>query len=170
MKSILYWIDEYLEIVIGSVFLVLMVLFTFLQIIGRYVFPTPLPWTEEMTRYMFVWMTYIALGYAVKMDKHIRILFFRNLFKAKIRLLFDIFSDLVFIVFSYIVTIYSYEMMMTIKQGGQTAISLEFVPMWVLYLVMPVGFFILILRLIQHIIKCIKQMKNCSSEKMVKEV
>ncbi|WP_428868847.1 TRAP transporter small permease, partial [Clostridium sediminicola] len=83
MKNFICWMDDKLEVVIGSIFLALMVLFTFIQIVGRYVLTTPFSWTEEMTRYMFVWMVYIAVGYAVKEDKHIRITFLHSLLPKK---------------------------------------------------------------------------------------
>ena len=51
VKKVIQWVDDKLEVFIGAVFLALMVVFTTLQIVGRYLFSTPFPWTEEMTRY-----------------------------------------------------------------------------------------------------------------------
>ena len=62
VKKVIQWVDDKLEVRIGAVFLALMVVFTTLQIVGRYLFSTPFPWTEEMTRYMFVWMGFISIG------------------------------------------------------------------------------------------------------------
>ena len=70
VKKVIQWVDDKLEVFIGAVFLALMVVFTTLQIVGRYLFSTPFPWTEEMTRYMFVWMVFISIGYAVKTGEH----------------------------------------------------------------------------------------------------
>lgn len=158
MKKMIVWIDNNLEAFIGSVFLVLMVAFTTIQVAGRYVLSTPFPWTEEMTRYMFIWMVYIAVGYAVKTDKHIRITFVRTLLPKKIRPVLDIFSDLVFLFLAVVCTIEANKMMGIIKSGGQTSVSLWFIPMWAVYIVMPIGFLFLCIRLVQDIIKRYKEL------------
>lgn len=48
-----------------AVFLVLMVLATFAQVLFRYVFDYSLAWTEEIGRYLFVWISLfgVSLGY-----------------------------------------------------------------------------------------------------------
>lgn len=167
MKKIIQWMDDKLEVFIGAIFLALMVLFTSLQIAGRYIFTAPFPWTEEMTRYMFVWMVFISIGYAVKTGEHIRITFVRMLLKPKWRLYLDIICNILCLGFSVICMCEGYKLLSTIRQGGQTAVSLP-IPMWLLYLVMPLGFLLVCLRLIQSTMKTIQDIrkKTYESEEM----
>ena len=102
VKKVIQWVDDKLEVFIGAVFLALMVVFTTLQIVGRYLFSTPFPWTEEMTRYMFVWMVFISIGYAVKTGEHIRITFVRSLLRPGLRLYLDILCNILCLGFSVI--------------------------------------------------------------------
>lgn len=162
MKKVIAWIDQNLEAFLGSICLVLMVVFTTMQVIGRHFFPKPFSWTEEMTRYLFVWMTYIALGYGVYTDKHIRILFVRNLFNKKIQVFFDLFSDLVFMAFAVISMYYCVPVVQTIYAAGQTTVSIPGIHMWVVYAVLPIGFVCLMIRLLQHMNKAIRSLKDGS--------
>ncbi len=104
---------------IGAVFLALMVVFTTLQIVGRYLFSTPFPWTEEMTRYMFVWMVFISIGYAVKTGEHIRITFVRSLLRPGLRLYLDILCNILCFGFSVICMIEGYKLLSIIRQEGR---------------------------------------------------
>ena len=162
MKRVISWLDNNLEAFAGSICLVLMVVFTTLQVIGRHFLPKPFSWTEEMTRYLFVWMTYIALGYGVKEEKHIRILFVRNLFKKHIQVFFDLFSDLAFLVFTGICMVECLPVVHAIRVGGQTTVSVPSIHMWLVYAVLPVGFASLTFRLIQHMVKSVRSLKDGS--------
>lgn len=162
MKRVLSWLNHNLEAVAGSICLVLMVVFTTLQVIGRHFFPKPFSWTEEMTRYLFVWMTYIALGYGVKEEKHIRILFVRNLFSKRIQVFFDLFSDFAFLVFTGICMVECLPVVNAIRAGGQTTVSIPSIHMWLVYAVLPVGFISLAFRLLQHMFKTIRFLKDGS--------
>lgn len=42
-----------------------------LQVAMRYVFNHPLIWSEEMARYLFVWLTFIGASYGVRHGVHI---------------------------------------------------------------------------------------------------
>jgi len=52
-----------------------------------------------------------------------------------------------------------YKLLSIIRQGGQTAVSLP-IPMWLLYLVMPLGFLLVCLRLVQCTVKIAGQIRQ----------
>ena len=41
-----------------------------LQVISRYVFGSPIKWSEEFARYSFVWISYLGCAYCVGADGH----------------------------------------------------------------------------------------------------
>ena len=55
MKKILHWLDENLEEFILVVFLIAMTLIMGIQVFCRYVLGMSLSWSEELTRYLFIW-------------------------------------------------------------------------------------------------------------------
>ena len=43
------------------------------QIVWRYVFNDSLTWTEELARYLFVWITFVGAALAIRDRSHIRV-------------------------------------------------------------------------------------------------
>jgi len=42
-----------------------------LQVVSRYVFRSPLPWTEELARYVMIWMVFVASAHLASTGDHI---------------------------------------------------------------------------------------------------
>ncbi len=55
------------------VLLLLMAAFVFAQVLARYVFKTPLAWSEEITTYMFSWLAYIGAAAVTYKNDHVAI-------------------------------------------------------------------------------------------------
>ncbi len=62
-----------LEMVASGVLLLVMSAIAFMQVITRYCFFYSLVWSEEITRYCMIWMTFIGAAYAVSRQEHINI-------------------------------------------------------------------------------------------------
>ena len=39
----------------------------------RYVVGASLSWSEELARYVFIWLVYIGISYAVQMKAHVKV-------------------------------------------------------------------------------------------------
>ena len=96
MKKVLQWIDKNMELAFSSVCLVLMVLSVTIQVLSRYVLHSSIPWTEEATRFLFIWMVFPAIGICAKEGKHIRITLLPSALPPKAAKVVDIFSDVKF--------------------------------------------------------------------------
>ena len=57
----------------------LMTLLVFVQVIMRYVFSSSLSWSEELARFIFLWVSWVGASYAVKERAHFRVEMFANL-------------------------------------------------------------------------------------------
>jgi C4-dicarboxylate transporter, DctM subunit len=69
-----------------SMAVVVMSTVVFLQVVFRYLFNSPIPWSEETARILFVWITMLGTFLAVKSKNHISIETFVNyFFSAKTR-------------------------------------------------------------------------------------
>lgn len=76
--------DLILLVTLGGLFFTVIV-----QIIGR-ILGTPAPWTEEGTRYLFLWMMFIALSYGFKFAESARVSLFINLFPSIMKKVFGL--------------------------------------------------------------------------------
>ena len=50
----------------------------FIQVILRYFFNFPLTWSEELARYLLVWITFFGINYGIRKKKHIEMEYFFN--------------------------------------------------------------------------------------------
>jgi len=60
-----------LETWLSMSLLVAMFMLVILQVVSRYVFQSPLPWTEELARYVMIWMIFIASAHLASTGGHI---------------------------------------------------------------------------------------------------
>ena len=84
----LKWLDENLEEFLMGVFLIGMVLIMGIQVLARYVFGASLSWSEEITRYLFIWSGFISVSYCTKKCISIKIEQFVAMFPKRGRAIF----------------------------------------------------------------------------------
>lgn len=63
----------------------LMTLTVILQVLFRYILKNPLVWTEELARYLMIWMAFIGASCVIKKWENIYVDFFINMLKQKTR-------------------------------------------------------------------------------------
>ena len=80
MKKILHWLDENLEEFLLVFFPIAMTLIMGIQVFCRYVLGQSLSWSEELTRYLFIWSGFLSVSYCSK--KCLSIQAFRFFFMA----------------------------------------------------------------------------------------
>ena len=67
--SILLSIDRYIRLGLRWAIILLMISMTvivFLQVVFRYLWDAPLGWSEEVSRFLFVWVTFLAAANLVR--------------------------------------------------------------------------------------------------------
>ncbi|WP_296972116.1 TRAP transporter small permease [Tepidanaerobacter sp. EBM-38] len=109
LKNALSWLDENLEMSICVVLMSVMTVLIFVQVIMRYVFSNSLSWSEELARYVFIWLIYLGISYGAKIRKHIKIDAAMKLFPASIRPYVTIVGDICFFLFAVYITITGYK-------------------------------------------------------------
>ena len=66
MKKTLNWLDENLEEFLLVVMLAAMTLIMGIQIFSRYALGQSLSWSEEVTRFLFIWSGFLSVSYCSK--------------------------------------------------------------------------------------------------------
>jgi TRAP-type transport system small permease protein len=61
---------KWLETAVLAVLTLTMFLVVFSQVLFRYVFNSPSPWTEEAARYLFIWISLVGAAFGVGQGSH----------------------------------------------------------------------------------------------------
>ena len=144
MKA-LKWLEKNAEEVVLCILLIIMSCVMFLQVIARFVFSNSLAWSEELTRYLFVWSTFIGISYCIRKRLTIQIEIVVDALPDKARTALLILVDLVQIVmFAYLVSPAFTYLQRTIENGQTSAAML--LPMEYVYAAPFIGFILAVIR------------------------
>lgn len=157
--KILKWLDENIELYICVFLMSFMTLLIFVQVIMRYVFNNSLSWSEELARYVFIWLIYIGISYGCKLRKHIKIDAALYLFPKKARRYVVLIGDVLFIAFAVYITVTGFSYSMDQIKYNMRSPALK-IPYQYIYMSTVVGFGLAAIRQIQTIIYRIKCLKN----------
>lgn len=152
-------IDENFESVLMVALFVVMSVICVLQVIMRYVFSSSLSWSEELMRYLFIWMVYISISYGMKMRKHVKLDVLLQLFPQQVRPIIQIIGEAIVFVFAIAIIFSSYEVMLKIRGLGQMSVALR-IPMFYVYLAPFVGFILVTWRTVQNLYLRITNLKK----------
>src|SRR5690625_3283514 len=126
-----------------------MVVVLFTQITLRVVFNNSLPWSEELTRYSFIYLVFIGICYAVKKRRHLNLTLFFNMLNEGGKKILSLISNLLFLLFAGFILFFGMRMVMDNIAMGQTTPSLG-IPMGIVYAGAPIGMVLTIIRLLQN--------------------
>lgn len=151
MKKIINWLDEYMEISVCIVLMSVMTLVIFVQVIMRYVFDSSLSWSEELARYLFIWLIYLGISYGSKIMKHIKIDAGLKIFPEKMRPYIVILGDIIFLAFAIYIMVTGWRLVLLQIKLTKTSPALK-LPLQYVYAAPMVGFALTAFRQIQTII------------------
>ena len=149
--KLLKFIDEKLEMTICIVLMSTMSVLLAVQVFMRYVMKYSLSWSEELARYIFIWLIYLGISYGAKIMKHIKIEAFLGIFPISLRPYVVIVGDLIFLAFSLYICYSAWGLVKKQMMLGQTSPAMG-MPMWILYAAPMVGFGLTAIRQIQTIV------------------
>lgn len=95
---------EKILVSIVSIMLMLIVVITLLQVFYRYVMNDALVWSEELTKLVFIWMTYLGSVVALDRTRHMRIDSIVRLLPQRAQLVIDIAMHSIMGIFLVILT------------------------------------------------------------------
>ena len=73
MKTLIHWLDDKLEEAIWVILLMSMTFIMGIQVFSRYVLGQSLSWSEEITRYLFIWCGFLSVSFCSKKCLSIKI-------------------------------------------------------------------------------------------------
>ncbi|HJA05911.1 MAG TPA: TRAP transporter small permease [Candidatus Mediterraneibacter pullicola] len=149
MKKVLHWIDEYLEETLLVAALAAMAVIMGIQVFSRYVLGASLSWSEELTRYIFIWAGFLSVSYCTKKCISIKIEQFVALFPKRGKAMFKVVNHtLELILFCYLLP-FAWKYLMSAVANGQTSPAMG-IPMYFVQAAPLVGFALCAVRVLQR--------------------
>lgn len=96
-----------------------------LAIVYRYVLGSSLPWSEELLRFMFVWIVFIGASLAYKKDQLVDLSLVTDLAKGRLSLFFDLLRHLLSFLFIIIILYQSFMIMIAEINTGKISAAME---------------------------------------------
>lgn len=147
MKKCLKWLDRYAEIAVIAVAIILIVIIMSAQVVMRRLVGSALSWSEELARYLFIYIGFLSVSLTLRNGTAIRIDMVMNLFPKPVQKVVKIMVQVLLLVFFLFVTKVSFDIFETMTQMSPTLmISMK----WV-YLSAVIGFLLAVVRLIQNL-------------------
>lgn len=144
------FIDVKLEEWLLIISTIVIVLLVFLQVLARYVFDMSVGWSAELSRYLLIWITWVSTSYAIRKREHIRISVVVERLSVPIQKVIEIIVIFLWGIFATVMAIVGTQIVMNIQLMGQKTSTLG-LPMWVIYVIIPLGGILMLLRLIQQL-------------------
>lgn len=169
MKRSKYF-DE-IEACVAGVFIMVMLVVGTLNVIMRYLFHNSMTWSEEFMRYALVWFAYISAAYAVTKRMHVTIdAMSEVVLKGHRRAgkIVQFVGKLIWLGVTVYVTYLGILETLNKVRLGQVSAGMG-IPLWILYVAIPVCFGLMALRLVQVLIQDLRSIRNLSASTEVKE-
>ena len=120
-----------------AIIFVLIIILVFVQVFCRYVFNAAPSWTEEIAKYLFVWMTFVGAAAAFRDNIHIGVDFFVSLLPASAGKFMGIVDKVLVVSVSAVLTVIG--VFWTVDVWGMLSPAVGLPIALVLYAALPVG-------------------------------
>lgn len=145
-----------------------MTIIVLLGVIFRYVFRTPLSWTEELSRYLMIWGASLAISIGIKEKGHVGLTIIMD--KLKSRYLIIVLETIIFIAtsaFLYVMFYYSIQMVQEAKWQISQGLGITMV---LPSLAIPVSMGIAMIQLVLRYILDLGNPKDSEVEKEIIDI
>jgi len=110
----------------------------------------PPKWSDEIARYLMVWLALLSFSVALKEKKHIGLTLGIQKIPSKFRSYFHLLAELVVLYFSFFIFYQGVKLSKFVSSQSSPSLC---IPMWIPYLSIPTGFFLMFLQALFGILK-----------------
>lgn len=149
MKKVFSFLEENLEELLMVILLVAMAGIMGIQVFSRYILRLSLSWSEEVTRYLFIWSAFLSVSLCTKKCISIKIDQFIKMFNKRGEAFLKLINLTVSIVFFVYLIPYAYYYLQTTIESGQVSPACG-IPMQYIQSAPLICFVLTTIRLIQR--------------------
>jgi len=150
LRAVLYWISvTSMTVMLGLIFL---------QVVTRYIFGTTFEWSEELARFLFVWVVFLGSALIMGESGHLAVQILpTKLAGTTAGLLLEVFVNLCSYAFTLLLLVQGAKM--TSVMTFQVAPGLG-IPMSLVYSIIPISAFLMLLYLLKDTVRIFNKFKE----------
>lgn len=149
-------------ILVGS--LIVNVCIVFIQVIMRYFFNTSLAWSEELSRYIFIWQVWLGSSIAFVDRQHIRVDLIFSIFKSKkSEKIINLLVNIIWLIFNLFLVYIGIKLLQSMSARNALSSGMR-LPLVYVYSALPVSSFILSIRILFNTIDLITGKNSIEEE------
>lgn len=168
MKKVYEGYNRFEKTLVGLIMLLLIVM-GFVQVICRFVLKMPLAWAEELLTFCMIWVAYLGASAAANERKHILVSMFVDKLPGRLRKIFTILSQLLWLGCALIMTYLGCYTTMNYISRGAVTLGGKY-PYWVAAIIIPISMALIVIRVIVLIVHTLKgESDTRSQEEIVRE-
>lgn len=108
-----------------------------IQVFTRYFLRTPATFTEELVRFLLIWLGLLGASYGFGVKGHIALTLFFDKCPERIKNILDIFTNIMILILSIGILMFGGIKLMIITHNQTSAVLL--LPIWIVYIVAPLS-------------------------------
>jgi TRAP-type C4-dicarboxylate transport system permease small subunit len=139
-----------------------LIVLTVIQVLSRYVLKMPVTFTEEMGRFLFIWVSFLGAALVMKNDSHMRLDILKDKLSTRVTTALELFVYTAILIFSVVVFSESFRL---IKATTRQIAPVSRLPMAVVYLVLPISTFFMSLYSVRYMYLAIKNIARDRNDK-----
>ena len=149
MNKAIKWLDHNLEEFLLTLLLLGMAVIMGIQVFSRFALKESLSWTEELTRYLFIWAGFLSVSYCTKRCISIKIEQFVAKFSRRTKAIIKVVNHTFELAFFFYMIPFAFSYMMSAVSSGQVSPALG-IPMYYIQAAPFVSFVLVAIRIIQR--------------------
>lgn len=157
-KRLLDAVQSFIDF-ISSIFIGLAVILLFYAVVMRYVFQNPPAWSQEVTRYLFIWLIMLGAASVTRDQNHLRIAVFADMLPSRFKPFLSLFLNFLMLIFCGVLIQQSLKIYPKVAEAMSPILPISLG--W-LYLAIPVGGALMILFLLENCLGLITKKPNLS--------
>ena len=149
MKKVFRWLDDSLEETLMVITLILMTVIMGIQVFSRYALGASLSWSEELTRYLFVWEGFLSVSYCTKKCISIKIEQFVAMFPRRGKAIYKLVNHTFELIFFFYLIPFAVKYLISAVESGQVSPACH-IPMYYVQAAPLVSFVLVAIRIMQR--------------------
>jgi len=145
------------ESAIGGLFLTLAVCIVVMEIVGRNLFSYSMIGADEIASFAVIWSVFFTASIGVKKNIHVRIDVLLMVLPATAARLVDAIGTVMALVFTTYLTYSGWTLLQESIMLGEMTMTMLRMPLWIPQSIIPVGGFLLSVRLVQRLVFLLSQ-------------